>query len=130
MVSTVSVLARPGTPSMRLWPRASRHTMTRSSSRSWPTMTFLASKRTCSRSAASSVSGAERTTRSVIPKRYRSDLGVVSAGESDCDPQEGAEADGAGAEQHQAEATGLVGDGVRAGPHLAAGSALVDPPAP
>src|SRR5918998_6511573 len=57
-VSTVRVLARPGTPSIRQWPWASRHTSTRSSNRSWPTMTFLASNRMRSRSAASSVAGA------------------------------------------------------------------------
>src|SRR6476620_2722796 len=37
------VLARPGTPSTRRWPRASRATASRSSSTSWPTMTFLTS---------------------------------------------------------------------------------------
>src|SRR5215212_667269 len=73
-VSTVRVLARPGTPSIRQWPEARRHTSTRSSSRSCPTMTFLASKRMRSRSAASSVAGAlcsPETGDSGIPERYR-----------------------------------------------------------
>src|SRR3954470_14739776 len=39
---------------MRQWPRASRATITRSSSRSWPTITFLASNRSRSRGAATS----------------------------------------------------------------------------
>src|SRR6478752_4146455 len=37
------VLARPGTPSTRRWPRARRATASRSSNTSWPTMTFLTS---------------------------------------------------------------------------------------
>src|SRR5262245_10884812 len=43
-VLTVSVLARPGTPSSSTWPPASRATSTRSSIASWPTMTRLISK--------------------------------------------------------------------------------------
>ena len=37
------VLARPGTPSTRRWPRARSATIIRSSRWSWPTMTFLTS---------------------------------------------------------------------------------------
>ena len=37
------VLASPGTPSTRMWPRASSATTSRSSRWSWPTMTFLTS---------------------------------------------------------------------------------------
>ena len=40
-VLTASVLARPGTPSTRRWPRQSRATIIRSTSERWPTMTFL-----------------------------------------------------------------------------------------
>src|SRR5919198_1808356 len=42
-VRTVSVLARPGTPSSNTWPPASRLTSSRSSIASWPTMTRLIS---------------------------------------------------------------------------------------
>src|SRR3954447_21847478 len=42
-VRTVSVLARPGTPSSSTWPPASRATSRRSSIASWPTMTRLTS---------------------------------------------------------------------------------------
>ena len=42
------VLARPGTPSTRRWPRASSATASRSSSTSCPTMIFLTSYRTLS----------------------------------------------------------------------------------
>ena len=49
-VSTARVLARPGTPSSRQWPRASRQTSRRSMARSWPTMTFLTSNSACSSS--------------------------------------------------------------------------------
>src|SRR5215204_2868633 len=45
---TASVLARPGTPSTRMWPRASRATTSRSRSTSWPTMVRLTSYSTCS----------------------------------------------------------------------------------
>src|SRR5664280_2067845 len=48
-VETDSVLATPGTPSSRQWPRASRHTSMRSTIRSCPTTTRLTSKSTCSR---------------------------------------------------------------------------------
>src|ERR1700754_1412651 len=54
-VLTVSVLARPGTPSSRTWPRASSATRTRSSIASWPTITRLISN-----SAVSSASCASR----------------------------------------------------------------------
>jgi len=53
-VSTASVLATPGTPSSRQWPRASTATSMRSIILSWPTMTFLTSNRVRSSSAASS----------------------------------------------------------------------------
>src|SRR4051794_35865782 len=46
---------------MRQWPRESSATITRSSSRSWPTITFLTSNRSRSRGAATSE-------RSVIPR--------------------------------------------------------------
>src|SRR3954470_22199778 len=42
------VLARPGTPSTSTWPRASRATINRSSSMSWPTNNFFTWKTTCS----------------------------------------------------------------------------------
>src|SRR3954464_2044816 len=42
-VRTVSVLARPGTPSRSTWPPASSETSRRSSIASWPTMTRLIS---------------------------------------------------------------------------------------
>src|SRR5215475_3475636 len=42
-VSTASVLATPGTPSSRQWPRASSATNIRSIIRSWPTITRLTS---------------------------------------------------------------------------------------
>ena len=54
-VLTVSVLARPGTPSSSTWPPASSATSTRSSIASWPTITRLISK-----SAVSSASWASR----------------------------------------------------------------------
>src|SRR3954470_20621406 len=54
-VFTVSVLARPGTPSSRTWPPASNATSTRSSIASWPTITRLISN-----SAVSSASCASR----------------------------------------------------------------------
>ena len=51
-VRTVSVLARPGTPSSRTWPPASSATSTRSSIASWPTTTRLHSHRAaCERAA-------------------------------------------------------------------------------
>ncbi len=53
-VSTASVLATPGTPSSRQWPRASTATSIRSIIRSCPTITFLTSKRVLSSSDASS----------------------------------------------------------------------------
>src|SRR3954447_26437949 len=48
-VLTVSVLARPGTPSRRMWPPAGSATNTRSSIPSCPTITRLTSKRAASR---------------------------------------------------------------------------------
>src|SRR3954452_5084529 len=48
VVLIVSVFARPGTPSIRTWPRASRQTSTRSSIASWPAMTLRTSNRACS----------------------------------------------------------------------------------
>src|SRR3954453_1772322 len=42
------VLASPGTPSTSTWPRASKATISRSSSMSWPTSSFLTWKTTCS----------------------------------------------------------------------------------
>src|SRR5258706_1225464 len=53
-VSTASVLATPGTPSSRQWPRDSTATSIRSIIRSWPTITFLTSNRVRSSSDASS----------------------------------------------------------------------------
>ena len=50
VVLIVSVFARPGTPSIRRWPPASRQTSTRSSIASCPAITRLISKRACSRS--------------------------------------------------------------------------------
>src|SRR3954447_10604356 len=57
-VLTVSVLARPGTPSSSTWPPARSATSTRSSIASWPTITRLISK-----SADSSASWAARSGR-------------------------------------------------------------------
>ena len=48
-VSAASVLARPGAPSSRQWPRASQQTKSRSIMRSWPTSTRLASNSAASR---------------------------------------------------------------------------------
>src|SRR4051795_9353271 len=56
-VSTASVLATPGTPSSSTWPRASRATSIRSTSRSWPTITRLISNRARSMRAASTDGG-------------------------------------------------------------------------
>ena len=50
-VRTASVLATPGTPSSRTWPRASRPTSIRSTIWSWPTTTRLTSNRVRSRTA-------------------------------------------------------------------------------
>src|SRR5919112_5598784 len=70
-VLTVSVLARPGTPSSSTWPPASSATITRSSIDSCPTMTRLISN-----SAASSASWASRagliSRRPSSPSRARS----------------------------------------------------------
>src|SRR3990172_8391174 len=44
-VFTASVLARPGTPSTRRWPRPRSATRMRSRRGSWPTITFLISYR-------------------------------------------------------------------------------------
>ena len=49
VVLIVSVLARPGTPSISRCPCAKRHTSTRSSIASWPAITRLISKSACSR---------------------------------------------------------------------------------
>ena len=57
IVDTVSVLARPGKPSIRQCPSASRHTMTRSTRRSWPTTTFLTWNSASASSAAWSAPG-------------------------------------------------------------------------
>src|SRR4051812_38533711 len=60
-VRTVSVLARPGTPSSSTWPPVSSATSRRSSIASWPMTTRLHSYRVASRarraSAAGSISG-------------------------------------------------------------------------
>ena len=59
-VLTVSVLARPGTPSSSTWPPASTATSTRSSIASWPTITRLTSysaSSSASRGSGSAVSG-------------------------------------------------------------------------
>src|SRR3954451_4214289 len=50
-VLTVSVLARPGTPSSSTWPPARRATSSRSSIASWPTMMRFISKRASSSTA-------------------------------------------------------------------------------
>src|SRR3954451_18666024 len=56
-VLTVSVLARPGTPSSRTWPPASSATSTRSSIASWPTITRLISNSAVSRASWASRDG-------------------------------------------------------------------------
>ena len=43
MVRTISVLARPGTPIIRQWPRANRAISSSSTTCSWPTMTLAIS---------------------------------------------------------------------------------------
>ena len=58
-VSAASVLASPGAPSRRQWPRASRHTKSRSIMRSWPTMICLTSNRARSRRAEASATVVE-----------------------------------------------------------------------
>src|SRR5436305_411250 len=47
-VLTVRVFARPGTPSMRMWPRQSMAMSRRSTRTSWPTMIFATSPFTAS----------------------------------------------------------------------------------
>src|SRR4051794_35051668 len=56
-VLTVSVLARPGTPSRSTWPPARRATITRSSIASWPTITRLISNRAASSASCASRAG-------------------------------------------------------------------------
>src|ERR671927_90840 len=56
-VLTVSVLARPGTPSSRTWPPARRATSRRSSIASWPTITRLIS---CSAASSASRASSKR----------------------------------------------------------------------
>src|SRR5262245_966606 len=63
VVLIVNVFARPGTPSIRRWPCASRQTRTRSSMSSCPAMIRLISNRACSRR--SFASAGEGTGRSV-----------------------------------------------------------------
>src|SRR5829696_2011219 len=113
-VSTVRVLASPGTPSIRQWPWASRHTSTRSSRRSCPTMTFLASNRMRSRRAASSVAGALCSPAmgdSGIPARYRRAARSVPR---DLQLEDGAEAD---ALLHVVEGVGHLVEGAPGGDH-------------
>src|SRR5919205_2740081 len=73
-VLTVSVLARPGTPSSSTWPPVSSATSTRSSIASWPTTTRLHSYSAASRSrrasAAGSISG---WVMGVVPRVWGSD---------------------------------------------------------
>ena len=62
VVLIVRVFARPGTPSIRRWPWASRQTSTRSSIPSWPAITRRISKSACSsRSLASAGEGTDRS---------------------------------------------------------------------
>src|SRR5579875_2243712 len=72
-VSTARVLATPGTPSSRQWPRASRLIMIRSTMRSWPTITRLISNMTRSRAPASAA-GVETVS---LTKRSFRVFGVV-----------------------------------------------------
>src|SRR5581483_10807384 len=65
-VLTARVLARPGTPSTRRWPRASRAISMRSSRLSWPTITRLTWYRTSSSEVAGGLLG-----------RLRLGLGVI-----------------------------------------------------
>src|SRR3954453_7712481 len=94
-VLTVSVLARPGTPSSRTWPPASRQTSRRSSIASWPTMTRLTS---CSAS-----SSAARG--SMIDVSGFSGVIVFLSGEA-AEPPQG---QGAGGEEHQQPRSGEPG---------------------
>src|SRR6266545_5070185 len=63
VVLIVRVFASPGTPSIKRWPWARRHTRTRSSIASWPAITRLISKSACSRRSLASVG--EGTARSL-----------------------------------------------------------------
>src|SRR5947207_11614966 len=63
-VRTVSVLARPGTPSSSTWPLARRLTSRRSSIASWPTMTRLISYSASSSAARGSSRGWVRSSSS------------------------------------------------------------------
>src|SRR4051812_14415697 len=90
-VLTVSVLARPGTPSSRTWPPASRQTSTRSSIASWPTITRLTSWRASSSAARGSGLGCSAL----------SDIGFLSG--KAAEPPQG---HGAGGEQHQQPRSG------------------------
>src|SRR3954454_23540288 len=70
-VLTVSVLARPGTPSSSTWPPARRKTITRSSIASWPTITRLISNSAASSASCASRAGAILRVCSSSPSRAR-----------------------------------------------------------
>src|SRR3954447_17359193 len=90
-VLTVSVLARPGTPSSSTWPPASRATSRRSSIASWPTMTRLTSCRaSCSVAFAAPRSGLVSG---------KSVTGFLSGSDEPAEPAQGQQ----GADQEQDE---------------------------
>src|SRR5829696_139650 len=71
VVLIVSVFARPGTPSIRRCPPASRQTSTRSSMASCPAITRLISKRACSSSSRCSATLVSLTARSLLAVSLR-----------------------------------------------------------
>src|SRR3954470_18241507 len=73
-VLTVSVLARPGTPSSSTWPPARRATITRSSIASWPTITRLISNRAASSASCASRAGEILRVSSSSPSSARNRL--------------------------------------------------------
>src|SRR5262245_38275992 len=71
-VLTVSVLARPGTPSSSTWPPARSATSTRSSIASWPTITRLISNSACSSAWCASRAGLGSSSSRPSARRRRS----------------------------------------------------------
>ena len=87
------VLARPGTPSTRRWPRASSATASRSSSTSCPTMIFLTSYRTLSIGRADVAVAVPLVSWSTRLRPARSVLGQAGGAAGDVDGHGQADAD-------------------------------------
>src|SRR5215218_31257 len=78
-VLTVSVFARPGTPSSSTWPPASSATRTRSSIASWPTITRLISNSADSSASCAVLAALGSSSRSSARRRRSSgDTAIVS----------------------------------------------------